>query len=310
MTISELGESYRDHSRQIMVRADHALAGGGYDGLIVGSGSQRYYYLDDSTYPFRPNPRYRAWLPDASPDTFVVYRPGNRPKLVFHQPDDYWYLPPALPDGYWVDSFDLQVVRSPNELKNHLGGKARWAVLAEPAPATDGLGDYDPPAVIARLDYARAVKTPYEIACMALSDGRGRARPPRGRSRLPGRRLGIRDPPCLLPRGRGARGRTALQQHHRIRYPCRRAALPGAGPQPAGGSEIVPDRRRCAARGLCLRHHAHVCLGAWRVSRPDRGARCGAVKARRSRAARRRLSRHPSRGASRDRAPFWSTKIS
>jgi Xaa-Pro dipeptidase len=173
MANPELKKLYGDHLREVMVRADHALAGSGYDGLIVGSGSLRYFYLDDSSYPFRPNPRYRAWLPDTSPDSFVVYRPGNRPKLVFHQPDDYWYLPPALPEGYWVDSFDLQVVRSPNELKSHVGTRVRWAVLAEPALATDGLGDYDPPAVTSRLDYARAVKTPYEIACMALATAAG-----------------------------------------------------------------------------------------------------------------------------------------
>ncbi len=173
MPMPELKTLYGDHLCQLMAVADEALAAGGYDGLIVGSGSLRYYYLDDSSYPFRPNPRYRAWLPDASPDSFVVYRPGNRPKLVFHQPDDYWYLPPAVPAGYWVDSFDLQVVRSPDALRSHLGSKARWAVLGEPAPATDGLGDYDPPAVVARLDYARAVKTPYELACMAKATAAG-----------------------------------------------------------------------------------------------------------------------------------------
>jgi Xaa-Pro dipeptidase len=150
-----------------MSRADRALIAGGYDGLITGSGRQVYYYLDDSTYPFRPNPRYRAWLPDGTPDSFVVYRPGARPKFVFHQPDDYWFLPPASPEGYWVGQFDLVVVRSPAELRREVGAKGRWAVLAEPVPATEGLGDHDPAAVTGPLDYARAVKTPYEIECMA-----------------------------------------------------------------------------------------------------------------------------------------------
>ena len=162
-----LGELYEDHLREVMSRADRALIAGGYDGFIIGSGSQVYYYLDDSTYPFRPNPRYRAWLPDATPDSFVVYRPGARPKLVFHQPDDYWYLPPASPEGYWVGHFGLVVVRSPAELRREVGAKGRWAVLAETSPATQGLGDHDPAAVTAPVDYARAVKTPYEIECMA-----------------------------------------------------------------------------------------------------------------------------------------------
>jgi Xaa-Pro dipeptidase len=169
----DLGELYRDHLREVSARADQALAETGFEGLIVGSGSQRYYYLDDSTYPFRPNPRYRAWLPDASPDCFILYRPGSRPRLVFHQPDDYWYLPPSLPEGYWVDSFELEVVRSPSELRGKVGAGGRWAVLAEPGPVTEGLGEHDPPALTARLDYGRAVKTPYELACMTLATAAG-----------------------------------------------------------------------------------------------------------------------------------------
>jgi Xaa-Pro dipeptidase len=166
MAKKTLGELYGGHLATVCGRADGALAAGGYDGLIIGSGSQRYYYLDDSTYPFRPNPRYRAWLPDGSPDCFVVYRPGTRPKLVFHQPDDYWYLPPASPEGHWVELFDVVVVRSPAELRRE-AGPGRWAVLGEPQAATEGLGDHDPPAITEPMDYVRAVKTPYEIECMA-----------------------------------------------------------------------------------------------------------------------------------------------
>jgi len=166
MAKKTLAELYGKHLEQVMARADRAVIAGGYDVLIMCSGSQVYYYLDDSTYPFRPNPRYRAWLPDSSPDCFVIYRPGARPKLVFTQPDDYWYLPPERPEGYWVGHFDLAIVRSPTELR-HAVGKGRWAVLGQPGPATEGLGDHDPVAVTGPLDHARAVKTPYEIECMA-----------------------------------------------------------------------------------------------------------------------------------------------
>ncbi len=172
MAKKTLGELYGEHLAALMARADRALIAGGYEGLVISSGSQVYYYLDDSTYPFRANPRYRSWLPDATPDSFVVYRPGGRPKLVFHQPDDYWFLPPAAPEGYWVRHFDLAIVRSPKELRRQ-AGPGRWAILGEPAPATEGLGDHDPPAVTRPLDFARAVKSPYEVECMALATAAG-----------------------------------------------------------------------------------------------------------------------------------------
>ena len=164
---------YGDHLRGLRGRVDRALASHGYDGLVVCSGSPRYLYLDDNSYPFKPNPRYAAWVPDATPDCFVLYRPGSRPALVFHQPDDYWYLPPTLPDGYWVAAFDLQVVRSPAEIRRLVGAGGRWAVLGEPAPTTDGLGDHDPAGLTTELDYARASKTPYEVECMARASALG-----------------------------------------------------------------------------------------------------------------------------------------
>lgn len=157
-----------------MARADGALASAGYDGLIVASGSLRCLYLDDSSYPYRPNPRYQAWVPSPTPDSFVVYRPGRQPRLVFHQPVDYWFLSPEIPDDPWVAAFDLVVVRDPMHLRRQPElGRGRWAVLGEPGTVTGGIGDHDPPAVILPLDYARATKTPYEIECMALASAAG-----------------------------------------------------------------------------------------------------------------------------------------
>ena len=173
MTHPGLAALFGDHVLELCTRTDRALARHGFDGLILGSGSLRYLYLDDNSYPFKPNPRYAAWVPDAAPDCFVVYRPGNRPGLIFHQPDDYWYLPPSVPEGYWVGAFDVTVVRSPAELRRHLAGANRWAVLAEPSPATEGLGQHDPAGFALELDYLRAAKTPYELECMARASALG-----------------------------------------------------------------------------------------------------------------------------------------
>ena len=164
---------YAGHLQEMTARADRALAATGHDGLIVASGGLKYLYLDDNSYPFKANFRYRSWVPDGSPDCFVVYRPGGRPTLVFHQPDDYWYLPPAVPEGYWVAPWDLKVVRSPAELRQYTAGGSRWAILGEPTPATEGLGDHDPAELTALLDYARAAKTPYELECMARASAAG-----------------------------------------------------------------------------------------------------------------------------------------
>lgn len=162
------------HLRGLCARTDAVLAAAGYDGLVIASGSQRAPYLDDNSWPFRPNPRFQVWVPAPAPDCFVVYRPGRRPCLVFHQPEDYWYLPPPLPQDDWAGAFELRVVRDPSGLRRQPElQQGHWAVLGEPCAATAGLGDHDPAPVCLPLDYARAVKSDYEIACMAQASAAG-----------------------------------------------------------------------------------------------------------------------------------------
>ncbi|MBM5811530.1 MAG: Xaa-Pro dipeptidase [Gammaproteobacteria bacterium] len=159
---------YHDHLQRLCARADAVLAAAGYDGLVIASGSLQSPYLDDNAWPFRPNPRFQVWVPAPAPDCFVVYRPGQRPGLVFHQPEDYWYQPPPLPQGEYAAAFEPCIVRNPVELQHRPElRRGRWAVLGEPCAATAGLGDHDPAPVCLPLDYARAVKSGYELACMA-----------------------------------------------------------------------------------------------------------------------------------------------
>jgi Xaa-Pro dipeptidase len=96
-----------------------------------------------------------------------VYRPGQRPKVIFYQPFDYWHVVPDAPSGWWVEHFDIHVIRKPEEALALLPKPAaRCAILGEPQSA---LGDYtpnNPDAVIHYLEYHRSYKTPYEIELM------------------------------------------------------------------------------------------------------------------------------------------------
>ena len=74
---------YGAHLREMMARADRALAAQGYDGLVIASGGLRYLYLDDNSYPFKPNPRYRSWLPDRHARLFHRLSPRQPPDAGF-----------------------------------------------------------------------------------------------------------------------------------------------------------------------------------------------------------------------------------
>ena len=131
--------------------------------------------FDDRDYPYAVNPQFKAWVPlTRNPGSWLVYTPGSQPRLVYLQPFDYWHVVPQAPDGYWVEHFDIVVIRTPEEALQHLPkASARCAILGE---AQGALGDYapnNPQAVIDYLEYHRAFKTPYEVAMMREATRRG-----------------------------------------------------------------------------------------------------------------------------------------
>jgi Xaa-Pro dipeptidase len=95
---------------------------------------------------------------------------------VYLQPADYWHAVPEAPSGYWVEHFDIEVVRTPRDALRHLPrDAARCAILGEPQSALEGgaFAPNNPAAVVDHLDYHRAYKTPYEVAMMRRASARG-----------------------------------------------------------------------------------------------------------------------------------------
>ncbi|WP_147652597.1 Xaa-Pro dipeptidase [Vulcaniibacterium gelatinicum] len=168
MNSVEWSSLYRDHLAQLQARADEALARGRFDHLVVPSGRLHYQVFDDRDYPYAVNPQFKAWVPLTKvPDSWLVYTPGRRPRVVYHQPFDYWHAVPAAPGGWWVDHVEVAIIRKPEDALQYLPpDPARCAILGEPQSA---LGDYvpnNPAPVLAYLDWHRGFKTPYEVAMM------------------------------------------------------------------------------------------------------------------------------------------------
>ena len=159
---------YSAHLATLKQRADEALARSGHDHLVVPSGTLHYQVFDDRDYPYAVNPQFKAWLPlTRVPNSWLVYSPGQRPKVLFHQPFDYWHVVPDAPSGWWVEHFDIHIIRKPEDALPLLPKPAaRCAILGEPQSA---LGEYipnNPEPVVNYLEYMRAYKTAYEIALM------------------------------------------------------------------------------------------------------------------------------------------------
>ncbi len=100
-----LADLYPEHIAAVKRRHDAALAATGFDAVVIFGGAIHIAFLDDEMYPFKANPHFKSWVPVINnPHCFIVYTPGDTPRLVFFQPVDYWYKPPergeaALPEG-------------------------------------------------------------------------------------------------------------------------------------------------------------------------------------------------------------------
>lgn len=168
MSAATLASLYPSHLAELEARAATALERGGFEHLLVPSGTLHYQFFDDRDYPYAVNPQFKAWLPvTRAPGSWLLVTPGAKPKLVFLQPHDYWHVVPAAPSGYWVDRFDVAIIRTPEEALQHLPKDlSRCAILGEPQSAVGPCVPNNPQAVVAYLEYHRAFKTPYEIAMM------------------------------------------------------------------------------------------------------------------------------------------------
>jgi Xaa-Pro dipeptidase len=161
---------FSDHLQDITGRTAGALAASGHDGLLLQAGDPPPYFLDDQHYPFRAHPPFRLWVPLAdAAGSFVYVEPGRRPRLVFYKANDFWHKPSELPDEPWVGAFDVAVVDSPAAARAALPASlARVAYVGQPFRELLGwgLGAINPQHLVHRLDFERARKTPYEIACL------------------------------------------------------------------------------------------------------------------------------------------------
>ncbi|WP_119718957.1 Xaa-Pro dipeptidase [Cognatilysobacter tabacisoli] len=175
MSVQDLAMVYPAHVSEMQRRATEALGRGGFDHLVVPSGTSHYHLFDDRDYPYAVNPQFKAWLPLVrNPGSWLVFTPGQRPKLVYLQPFDYWHVVPQAPAGYWLEHFDVVVIREPDEALQHLPrDPARCAILGEPQSTVGGFAPNNPAPVLQYLEFHRAYKTPYEVAMMRAATRRG-----------------------------------------------------------------------------------------------------------------------------------------
>ena len=175
MSDSSLDQLYAAHLGSLMARTDRALSTSGFDALVIHAGRPPLQFLDDQDYPYKVNPQFKAWVPIVdNPRCILVYKPGARPKVLFYRPNDYWHKPARLPTAQWTAAVDLIAMEDDSTAAHHWDTLGRVAFLG-PENVSQGATPecLNPKALLALLDYERAVKTPYELACLRKASEMG-----------------------------------------------------------------------------------------------------------------------------------------
>ena len=175
VTESSLDQLYKPHLQTLMRRTEQSLAASGFDALVIHAGSPPTQFLDDQDYPYKVNPHFKAWVPIVdNPHCILLVAPGARLKVLFYQPDDYWHKPARLPQAPWTAEVDLIAMNDPSKASDHWANLGRVAYIGPDAFAAGAdPTSINPPDLLARLHYDRAVKTAYELECMRRANDLG-----------------------------------------------------------------------------------------------------------------------------------------
>ena len=174
-----LGALYGEHIDTLASRHEHALEQAGASHAVIFSGQIKIAFLDDYQMPFKPNPHFVSWAPlTRLPSSYIVFTPGEQPRLIYYQPHDYWHVVPGAPDGYWTRHFDIRVVHDLDDVAQHLPEDREKCILIgeidDPSTAF-GIERINPTTAVNILHFARGIKTQYELATMRLASVRGAA---------------------------------------------------------------------------------------------------------------------------------------
>lgn len=165
--------TYTQHLTLLQTQAEQALARCGFDALLIASGVEKFAFLDDRPYLFAPNPHFKHWLPLVNhPDSWLLIRPGHKPRVVYYQPDDFWHVPPADPSGEWLEHVELVLIGRAEDAAAHLQVPGRLAIIGEADAALPGLLPNNPPELLNILHFQRAYKTEYELEQMRAASRR------------------------------------------------------------------------------------------------------------------------------------------
>ena len=172
---SDAEKRYWRHLETLAPQWGDALRAENLDAVLVAAGAPRNYLFDDQAPAFRPNPHFALWFPHGRCEhALLLFAPGERPRLFFLEPADYWHLPQQAP-AWAGEAFELAVYQNLDDLRaaarEAAAGLGAVAAIGDD-PALDGYA-LNPAKLIDRLHWQRAQKTEFEVCCIRAANEAG-----------------------------------------------------------------------------------------------------------------------------------------
>lgn len=172
--MKEISTLFAAHVAERVTTAGRALSEAGFDRLVVHSGFPFTYFADDADAPFRSTPHFAHWAPVEGPHHLLDVVPGLKPRILRVTPRDYWYAPPAPAPDFVREAFEIVDVETPEEAWKEasaipFNSRAAFVGPEEPTARAKGFpgAALNPKGLVARLDWERSYKTPYEVATLS-----------------------------------------------------------------------------------------------------------------------------------------------
>lgn len=171
MIASDLHSLYSQHLSQRVDHCHQALTGTEFDTLVIDSGGLNARFLDDTSYPFRVNPYSARLAPlQGFPESAIVIKQGAvKPILFIYRPNDFWHAHTELACEAITHQFEVEFFSQIKDLRAKLPNNSAVAYIGERTELLDQ-ATTNPRQILNFLDYQQAIKTEYEVECIARAN--------------------------------------------------------------------------------------------------------------------------------------------
>lgn len=161
MNVANQSQLFYDHLKKMSDRLWAAIEGMNYDHIVISSGRKDYYFSDDQSTAFERTPHFVQWCPAQGEGHLLVLTRGEKPKLIFFGPDDFWHEPPSI-EGFWVEFYDIVCLKELSKRFESISSLKNAAFIGPDKDVSSSLAS-NPENLVKVMDWLRSYKTPWEV---------------------------------------------------------------------------------------------------------------------------------------------------